>query len=74
MDEKKLKPLEDEFQAHALDLGHMMKYNMYLLSKAIIFSSLMQHTESVPDAVEATEYVMSELDLTRKKSTDGNKV
>jgi len=50
-----------------LILGHMIKYNLYLLSKAVVFSAVAAKTDSLQAAVEQTEKVMHELDLDAKR-------
>jgi hypothetical protein len=54
-------------------LGHMVKYNIYLLSKSVIFASLLQkHSEKnlddtdIKHIAELTEVAIKELDLASK--------
>ena len=49
-----------------LILGHLVKYNLYLLAKAQIFSALMQ-TLGVDEAISETHRVIGELDLDTKR-------
>jgi hypothetical protein len=51
-----------------LILGHMIKYNLYLLSKSIIFSSVVNKTNTLADAISLTNEVIGELDLASKES------
>lgn len=50
-----------------LVLGHMIKYNLYLLSKSIIFSSVMSKSSNVSDAVKLTNEIIKEIDLASKE-------
>lgn len=49
-----------------LILGHLIKYNLYLLSKGIIFSSILKHSKNIEKAIELTNQTMDELDLDTK--------
>ncbi len=49
-----------------LILGHLIKYNLYLLNKSIIFSSIFTATKDIDISVVKTHYVMEELDLDTK--------
>ena len=51
-----------------LILGHMIKYNLYLLSKSIKFSSVVNKTNTLADAISLTNEVIGELDLASKES------
>lgn len=42
------KNMESKF----LELGHLIKYNLYLLSKSIIFSSLISRLDVEPKSIE----------------------
>ena len=53
-----------------LILGHLVKYNLYLLTKSIIFSSLLKQTGDVQKALNATETVIGELDLDTKSKSE----
>ena len=80
---KIVKPLLDQLKRSKDDiqendyftLGHMIKYNVYLVSKSIIFSALLSkhpdekltHEELVK-LVEQTEAAMKELDLVAKSN------
>lgn len=50
-----------------LILGHLIKYNLYLLAKSVVFSSLFSKMNSVDDAIQQTNLVMQEIDLDSKK-------
>lgn len=54
----------------SLLLGHLVKYNLYLLTKSIIFSSLLHQLGDVEKATEETNRVIGELDLDTKKRTE----
>jgi len=57
-----------------LTLGHMLKYNLYFLSKAIIFSSFVSKLpeeesitqEQISKIAQNTESALRELDLANK--------
>lgn len=49
-----------------LILGHLIKYNLYMLSKSIIFNSVLQSSRDINEAVEKTNKAMEELDLDTK--------
>lgn len=50
-----------------LVLGHLIKYNVYLLAKAVVFSAVSSKTSNVEEAVAVTNKVISELDLDTKR-------
>ena len=52
-----------------LILGHMIKYNLYLMAKSIIFASVNNHLHDPQKAVEQTHKIMDELDLDLKRHT-----
>lgn len=49
-----------------LILGHLIKYNLYLLSKSVIFSSILNQSKDIEKAIELTNQTMDELDLDTK--------
>mgnify|MGYP003325805148 CR=1 FL=1 len=49
-----------------LVLGHLVKYNLYLLAKAQIFAALSQSL-NVNEAIAETHRVIGELDLDTKR-------
>lgn len=53
-----------------LILGHLVKYNMYLLTKAVIFSALCQKVGDVNTATDMTNKVLAELDLDVKQRSE----
>lgn len=78
-----VKPLLDQMKRSKTDkedqdyfsLGHMIKYNVYLVSKAIIFASLVSKfsdeeltDEDLLKFAEKTESAMKEIDLASKKN------
>jgi hypothetical protein len=63
---KDIKPIDSEFQIHSLQIGHLLKYNLYLLTKALVFQTVYSDAESVEEAIKTTENVMGELDLDYK--------
>ena len=50
-----------------LVLGHLIKYNVYLLTKAVVFSAVSAKTNNVDEAVAMTHKVMLELDLAKHR-------
>lgn len=68
MSEKKSTEKETlDLDKELLVLGHLIKYNLYLLSKSIVFSSLLSKHQNSLDAVRETNDIMNELDLDTKK-------
>lgn len=67
-------PLTDEEKfREALILGHFIKYNMYLLAKATVFSAIYSNYKSTRDALAETRAIMREFDKppkARKKLKD----
>jgi len=56
-----------------LVLGHLIKYNLYLLGKATVFAAIMAKSKDIHTALLDTEKAMAELDLDtkmRKKQKD----
>jgi hypothetical protein len=62
-----LKPIDSEFQRAVLELGHLIKYNLYMLTKSIIFHAVAQSSDTPEEAIEATNTIVEELDLEFKK-------
>jgi heterodisulfide reductase subunit C len=52
-----------EFERGVLELGHLIKYNLYMLAKSVVFHSIAPSTDSPQEAVEATNLIMEQLDL-----------
>ena len=64
------KPIQmNDLFIDALLLGDMIKYNLFLLSKSIVFAAIFQHTE-FDEAVELTNKAMNELDLLTKRKLE----
>jgi hypothetical protein len=62
-----LEPLtEDEKVRELLLLGHYIKYNLFLMANATVFSAIYANLKSTRDAVTETRYVMEEFDRPRK--------
>lgn len=62
-------------QSEYLVLGHLVKYNLYLLCKSVVFSSIVSKNsseittkEDVLKVVELTELALRELDLANKQN------
>jgi hypothetical protein len=65
--QEEVQPLtEDERVREFLMLGHFIKYNLYLVAKATVFSAIYANLKSTRDAVTETRYVMEEFDRPRK--------
>lgn len=52
-----------------LVLGHLIKYNLYMLTKSVVFSAIAAKTNDMDEAISITHKVMSELDLDLKRRT-----
>lgn len=64
--QEEVQPLtEDERVREFLMLGHFIKYNLYLVAKATVFSAIYANLKSTRDAVTETRYVMEEFDRPR---------
>lgn len=61
---------EFDFDREVVVLGHLIKYNLYLLAKTNIFSSLLTQTGDVDKSISETTRVMSELDLDTKTRSE----
>lgn len=62
-----LKPIDSEFDYHAIQLGHLVKYNLYLLAKTMVFNTVYKDASSLEEAIETTNNVIEELDLDAKR-------
>lgn len=49
-----------------LVLGHLIKYNLYLLAKAVVFSAVCSKAKDLHTAVVDTDRIMEDLDLDTK--------
>jgi hypothetical protein len=49
-----------------LVLGHLIKYNLYMLGKATVFAAVMAKSKDLHTALFDTEKAMGELDLDTK--------
>lgn len=59
---------EFNFEQEIVVLGHLMKYNLYLLSKSVIFNSLLTTQDITPEeAADKTNRIINELDLDTKQ-------
>lgn len=54
----------------ALILGHLIKYNLYLVAKSIVFSALASKCTTPQEAVDLTNKIMTELDLDAKQRSE----
>jgi hypothetical protein len=57
---------EDEKAREFLILGHFIKYNLYLMAKATVFSAIYSNIKSTKDAIIETNLVMQEFDKPKK--------
>lgn len=51
-------------------LGHFIKYNIYLLAKSVVFSSIFSKVDNIEDAVAKTNMVMQEIDLDMRQKSE----
>lgn len=51
-------------------LGHLIKYNLYMLGKATVFAAVMAKSKDLHTALLDTEKAMAELDLDTKNRKD----
>ena len=63
------KPDLANYEQEYLYLGHYIKYNLYLLCKSVIFSSVISKFPTIEEATEATNNIIKELDLDSKPKT-----
>ena len=42
-----------------LVLGHLIKYNLYMLAKSVVFSSVVSKSSDIDSAIETTHRVMN---------------
>lgn len=61
---------EANYNQEFLILGHLIKYNVYLLTKAVIFSAVSQKVENLSEAANITNTILSELDLDTKQRSE----
>lgn len=57
-------------------LGHLMKYNLYMVSKALVFgvvSDRLSKSATLEDVVAETNKIMLELDLDTKQRMEASK-
>lgn len=59
--------MDDEKFREAIILGHFIKYNLYLLAKATIFSAIYNNYKSTRDALAETRAIMREFDKPPKQ-------
>jgi hypothetical protein len=72
--QEEIQPLtEDERVREFLLLGHFIKYNLYLVAKATVFSAIYANLKSTRDAVTETRYVMEEFDRPHKPKNSKSK-
>lgn len=54
-------------------LGHLIKYNVYLLAKSIVFSAVVGKCKSVEEAVDVANRAIAELDLDSRRRAEAAK-
>lgn len=59
---------DDEKVREALLLGHFIRFNLYLVAKATVFSAIYSNLKSTRDAIAETNAVMKEFDKPRRPS------
>lgn len=57
------KSAPEQKMSEELILGHLIKYNIYLLAKSVVFSAVMSNVKDASKAAEQTNKVMDLLDL-----------
>lgn len=60
-------PSKSSSSEEFLVLGHLIKYNLYLLAKSVVFSAVSREVSEPSTAAEITNKVMEELDLDLKR-------
>jgi len=65
---KKTNPSSESPQelSELLVLGHLIKYNLYMLGKATVFAAIMARSKDLETALLDTEKAIGELDLDTK--------
>lgn len=69
INKKKNVQTEVEVNQEYLVLGHLIKYNLYLLTKAVVFSAVSQNETNPFRAAEITNTIIQDLDLDTKRRT-----
>ena len=75
MTKKKAAPKTDNEATPSVDpqeylvLGHLIKYNLYMLAKSVVFAAVSKNVDDTDKAVDVTNRVMQELDLDSKRRT-----
>lgn len=59
--------VQTQTDSEFLVLGHLIKYNLYLLAKSVVFSAVSREVSNTSSAVDITNRVMQELDLDLKR-------
>lgn len=59
--------VQQQTESEFLVLGHLIKYNLYLLAKSVVFSAVSREVSDPSNAVDITNRVMQELDLDLKR-------
>lgn len=54
-------------------LGHLIKYNLYLLAKSVVFSAVVGKCKSVEEAVDVANRAIAELDLDSRRRAEAAK-
>lgn len=67
MAKKQTQPEISPLDQEKLAIGHLIKYNLYLLSKSIVFAALSQNIKDPKKAAEKANEIINELDLDTKR-------
>lgn len=59
-------PKELDTTSEFIVIGHLVKYNLYLLAKATVFAAIMAKSKDLHTALLDTEKAINELDLDTK--------
>jgi hypothetical protein len=72
----KKKVVQNKEQSNLEDfvvLGHLIKYNLYLLAKSVVFSAVVQKCKSVDEAIDVANRAIAELDLDSRRRAEAAK-
>jgi len=69
-EEVKLKPIDSEKDFRDIEALHLIKYNLYLACKSIVFHAVVSRCQGIDEAVGMTNKVIGELDLEFKSKHD----
>ena len=64
-----------DYERSLVEVCHLIKYNLYLLAKSVIFHAISSSADSPEEAIEATNNIMEKMDLEHQrilKQQNGN--